>query len=191
MYILHFDGLFRGIPAHPLTTSKAGIMCYGWLIIEHDIIIARGHGAFARGVDATSNVAEYLALIEGLEALRDLGIQSQPVRVCGDAKCVIDQMRGSASVNAASMKPMYRRAQRLARNFRNLHWSWLPRSYNKAADSLTRQAMRQVRRDRKTYNAAIRAIGSGNRESLNSYKFLPLMDLRVYQPSFTLVDVAV
>ena len=184
MYILHFDGLFRGISSRPIPTSKAGIMCYGWLIIEHDLVIARGHGAFARGMDATSNVAEYLALIEGLEALKDLGIQSEPVKVCGDAKCVIDQMRGAASVNAASMKPMFRRAQRLAKNFPNLYWFWLPRSYNKAADSLTRQAMRQVRRDKKTYNAAIRAIGSENRSNSNSYKFLPLMDLRVYQPSF-------
>lgn len=182
MYILHFDGLFRGIPAHSINSSKAGIMCYGWLIIEHEILIARGHGAFARGRDATSNVAEYLALIEGLEALCDLGIASQPIRVCGDAKCVIDQMRGKASVNARSMKPMYRRAKRLASNFSNLNWSWLPRIYNKAADSLTRQAMRQVRKDQQTYDAAVRAIETNNHKSPGSNKFLPLMDLRVYQP---------
>ena len=164
-------------------------MCYGWLIIERGVIIARGHGAFARGVDATSSVAEYLALIEGLEALKDLGIRSQPIKVCGDAKCVIDQMRGTAAVNATSMKPMYRRAKRLAGNFSNLHWSWLPRSYNKAADSLTRQAMSQVRKDKQTYNAAVRAIGARNLGSPNAYRFLPLMDLRVYQPSLALGEV--
>ena len=53
-----------------------------------------------RKCTAGSNAAEYLALIEGLEALEDLRIGNEPVEVRGDAKCVIDQMLGHAAVSS-------------------------------------------------------------------------------------------
>jgi len=118
MYALRFDGLFRSIqnPAGP-TDAKAGIMCYGWLIFKQDRLIAKGHGAFADGENATSNVAEYLALIEGLEALLDLGVRDELVKVTGDAKCVIEQLLGVARVNSARIRPLYRKASRLTKRF--------------------------------------------------------------------------
>jgi ribonuclease HI len=72
MITLSFDGLFKSVAAGNNAKSQAGILCYGWLIIKQRSLIAQGHGEFARGSDATSNVAEYLALIEGLDALSAL-----------------------------------------------------------------------------------------------------------------------
>jgi ribonuclease HI len=181
MITLRFDGLFRGIPSNR-SSQKAGVMCYGWLITRKGVLLARGHGAVARGMDATSNVAEYLALIEGLEALIDLGVTHETIKVCGDSRCIIDQMRGAAAVNAPSMIPLHDKAAHLVLHFRKLRWNWMPRKHNKEADSLTRRALRQVRLDPKVYHEAVKAIVALNRPSQSSNRFLPLMDLRVYQP---------
>ena len=181
MITLRFDGLFRGIPSNR-SSGKAGVMCYGWLISHHGVLLARGHGAVARGKDATSNVAEYLALIEGLEALIDLGVTQEIIKICSDSRCIIDQMRGAAAVNAPSMIPLHNRAMRLVQRFRKLRWNWTPRKHNKEADSLTRRALSQVRLDPKVYHAALAAIVALNQPKQGSNRFLPLMDLRVYQP---------
>jgi ribonuclease HI len=190
MLILHFDGLYRciqdltdgegGSQNKNGSTVQAGLMCYGWLILRGQLVIARGHGGVARCRDATSNVAEYLALIEGLQALEDLGVKDEAVRVCGDAKCIIDQMAGRAAVNAASIKPLYRRAKKLAECFDQLDWVWMPRRDNKQADLLSRRAMHQVHLDRSSYYAALQSLIPQIKSGRPSRKFLSLMDLRVY-----------
>jgi ribonuclease HI len=182
MYALRFDGLFRGLPGKNGKTVKAGIMCYGWLISQNNVVIAQGHGAFAHGSDASSNVAEYLALIEGLDALYDLGVEEQAIKVLGDSKTVIEQMRGIARVNSEGMWPLFLKARRLAKRFAHLRWVWTPRKNNKEADKLTRRAMKQVRSDQSTYQATLRAITPGKVRGKTQKKFLPVIDLRIYQP---------
>ncbi len=183
MYTLQFDGLFRKVAGKTFTGSKAGFMGYGWLISKNGVVIARGHGVYARGKDATSNIAEYMALIEGLESLADLGIRSEPVKIVGDAKCIIDQMNGLASVNSPSMKPLYRKARGLARKFHKVTWIWTPREENIQADNLTRLALAQVRADEYHYKAAVRAIHLARRGKGKSGNLLSLLDLRIYQPA--------
>jgi len=179
MYNLQFDGLFRGFPGEGETLTKAGFLCYGWIILRDESLIARGHGAYARGIDASSNIAEYLALIEGLDALTYLGVTDEIIQVTGDAKCVIDQMQGLASVNSPNIKPLYRRAMRLADHFLYLIWEWTPRRNNRRADSLTRRALQQLHMDRNQCltiaNAACPA--DGRRENR---RFFPVLDLRIY-----------
>lgn len=185
-YHLAFDGLFRGLPGYTGPETKAGVMCYGWLIQKDGEIIARGHGAVARGSDATSNVAEYLALIEGLDALLDLGLKDEPVLISGDSKVVIDQMRGVSQVNAPSMKPLHRRAQRLVSYLTEYEWAWTPRKNNRLADALTRLAVKQMRLDMHEYQSTLWAINPSNQFRSQSKRFLPLIDLRVYHPANSL-----
>jgi len=180
MLTLRFDGLFREVPNPNLEMTKAGIMCYGWLIERDGQAIAHGHGAFARGQQASSNIAEYLALIEGLDALQDFAIPDEPILVFGDAKSVIDQMRGMSQVNAESVKPLHRRASKIARRFFFIEWIWLPRRNNHLADSLTRKALRQIRRDRRNYDAAVQAVTQPARRGWNPMNLLPMLDLRIY-----------
>jgi len=182
MYTLRFDGLFRGIPGGAGALAGAGFLSYGWLIQRDEIVIAKGHGVFARGKDASSNVAEYLGLIEGLEALRDLGVRQEAVRVCGDAKSIIDQMQGLSMVSSPRMKPLHRRASRLAKSFSNLNWNWMPRRHNRDADLLTRRAIRQIRLDPGRYQEAVDAIHPSSPSWLRD-RLLPLIDLRIYQPA--------
>jgi ribonuclease HI len=186
MYTLQFDGLFRRFPTPSGTSTKAGFMCYGWLISKDNLVIARGYGGYAWQNGAGSVVAEYLAMIEGMEALFDLGIKDKPVTICGDAKTIIDQMQGKSAVISRMIKPVYKRARDLAVHFGDLCWDWKPRRYNHIADWLTRHALRQIRSDPKSYQATIQAMGAG-KNSYRSQDSQPIIDLRVYQNSGMLI----
>lgn len=131
-------------------------MCYGWLIYENNLVIAKGHGSYTHREVASSNGAEYLALIEGLEALKVLGLKNEAVMVVGDAKSVIDQMQGFAEVTSTRIKTLHRKAVRLSQKMAGLQWLWVPRRDNKAADQLTRHALRQVHMEN---NETLSAIG--------------------------------
>lgn len=175
MLTLEFDGLFRHAPHSLHLSDDAGFMCYGWVILRGDTVIARGHGGYARARGASSNVAEYLGLIEGLEALLDLQDGSEPVLVCGDAKSVIDQMEGFASVTSSSIKPLNRKARKLARRFRRIYWNWTPRRNNQNADALTRRALRQIRAYPEHYEGVFTCRGRP------SARLRSILDLRMYQ----------
>lgn len=187
MYTLRFDGLFLELPGCGIVAgnphgARIGIMGIGWLVTHGASVIAQGHGAYARRKEASSNVAEYLALIEGLDALSDLGINGELVKVFGDSKTVIDQMRGIAAVNSESMWPFHLRARELAHRFLNLRWIWTPRKNNKAADRLTRRAVRQLQNDRAAFEAALQTIAAQPRRKAVR-KLHVLLDLRVYHPA--------
>lgn len=185
MYLLQFDGLIRQVKGNTGKDSKAGIMCYGWLIFRNGVLVAKGHGVYARSKDATSNVSEYLALIEGLEALQDMGVKQEKVEIRGDAKSIIDQMQGIAAVNSPRMRPLHRRAKRLIRGLNDLSWFWTPRKQNREADFLTRHALRQIRQDTASYSAVVHDIDPDNQRGAKKQgkTFLSLLDLRVFQPS--------
>jgi ribonuclease HI len=156
-------------------------MCYGWLIVRDGKLIARGHGGYARREDASSNSAEYLALIEGLIALCDMGLEHEMVEIIGDARSVIDQMQGRAAVNSPHAKPLFKRAQRLSRRFPRLIWTWTPRRKNHDADLLTRRAMKQIRANPDQYRAAIEAVEK-TPPPRSEKSLFSLLDLRVIQP---------
>jgi ribonuclease HI len=125
-------------------------------------------------------VAEYLALIEGLEALQCLGVHGK-VEVRGDAKSVIDQMLGHASINSSRVKPLFKRARKLAASFAPVFWVWMPRKHNVLADSLTRRAIRQINRSPYDYAAALALMPqAGARKAGTGY--LPVMDVWMMQP---------
>ena len=46
MLTLQFDGLFRGAPQEMKLSDDAGFMCYGWVILRGNTVIARGHGGY-------------------------------------------------------------------------------------------------------------------------------------------------
>ena len=180
MLTLRFDGLFRSLTNESGSDPNAGVMCYAWLIYRDDRLIARGHGGCARAMDASSNVAEYLALIEGLEALLDMGNLHEPVEIIGDAKSVIDQMREVVATISPQVVPLHQRAGRLARQFSAIQWTWEPRRYNRQADTLTRHALRQIRTDQAKYLAVLQSINPVNGRSRRTRKFFTLLDLRIY-----------
>ncbi|MCS6993104.1 MAG: ribonuclease HI family protein [Anaerolineales bacterium] len=177
MFRLEFDGLFR--TADDERPASAGIMCYGWRILRGKRVIAQGHGTFARGRNANSNIAEYLALVEGLEALLDMGVTHERVLVCGDAKSVINQMEGVAGVSSPAVRSLHERARKLAAAFPNLRWEWLPRRHNRAADALSRHAFKRLRHDPARYESILEKV----RTSRLAGRLVDVGGLRVYQPA--------
>ena len=182
MLTLEFDGLYRGFFEDGVSVARAGVMCYGWLIYRDGLLIARGHGGFARCEDASSNIAEYLALIEGLSALVDMGLEREPILIKGDARSVIDQMQGFAAVNSPSTRPLYRRASRLSSKLKRAEWRWMPRRNNHDADLLTRRAMKQIRANPQQYQAAIRKVDPASLPRSKRKQLFSLLDLRIFQP---------
>jgi ribonuclease HI len=183
MYTLQFDGLFHEVHSEHGRLTKTGFLCYGWLIYKNDKIIAHGYGGFAQRHYATSNIAEYLALIEGLEALKDMGAGNEKIKVLGDSKTVIEQMKGSASINCPNMKKMQQRASNICRTLRITDWNWIPRRQNRQADQLTRVAMRQIRGNTQDYRNTIKSLTDTSRASRRNHRMQPLVDLRIYQPA--------
>ena len=88
---------------------------------------------------ATNNVAEYRALLNGLEAARDLG--ATEVEVLMDSKLVVEQMSGRWKIKHPDMKELALKAQAIARDFDAISYTWIPRAENSEADALANQAM--------------------------------------------------
>ena len=182
MYTLKFDGLFREETTTKFGDARAGFISYGWLIYKGEQFIARGFGVFALDKYAASNIAEYIALIEGLEALADFGVWKEAVEIRGDAKCVIDQMCGVAGISSVPTRKLYVRASRLAKRFVDLNWQWVPRRYNREADHLTKHAMKKMRSTCQTFREA---INTPSVASILDGKLASVIDLRVYLQSET------
>lgn len=172
MYTLQFDGMLRSFSPSERYHHE-GLLGYGWLILHRGIEVARGFGVFIRNGATGSNIAEYLALIEGLEALADLHLDGESIQIHGDAKCVIDQMSGCAAISSTLTRSLYRRATRLARRFSNLTWVWIPRRENKPADLLSRRGLRYLR-----YSPMQKSIR--HTQTQHSSSFISLVDLRIY-----------
>jgi ribonuclease HI len=179
-YNLLFDGLVRVLEVDQSIADRPGLMAYGWIITYKNQLIARGYGTYADTRQATSNRAEYLALIEGLEALLDLNVGNECIQISGDAKCVIDQLNETKPVKSVATIPLYLRASHLLKRFSRVEFQWIPRKNNREADRLTRYALHQLQQDQSTFQGTLRAISRN--DQLNSKNWLfPVLDIRVYQ----------
>ena len=90
--------------------------------------------------EASNNVAEYSAIIHGLEWLDRNGLNSSCIVIRGDSKLVINQLNGLFKVKATRIVELYQRAAKLLSNFGDVHIEWVDRSKNKEADLLSRIA---------------------------------------------------
>jgi ribonuclease HI len=80
------------------------------------------------------HVAEYRALIRGLEAARSRGIGH--LRVCLDSALLVNQLNGRSKVKAEHLKPLHEQADSLIQQFTDIKITWVPREANAEADAL-------------------------------------------------------
>ncbi len=80
------------------------------------------------------HIAEYRALIRGLEAARSHGIEH--LRVCLDSALLVNQLNGKWKVKAEHLRPLYEQALSLAQQFAEIKITWVPRKANAEADAL-------------------------------------------------------
>jgi ribonuclease HI len=88
---------------------------------------------------ATNNVAEYRALLRGIEWARGLG--ADELELIGDSELVARQLTGAYKVKHPSIKPLYQEAIAALSGFE--HWSIraVPRAQNARADALVNRAL--------------------------------------------------
>lgn len=93
----------------------------------------------------TSNESEYLALMLGLELARE--VSPYALRVVGDSKLVIMQMRGSWRCHEPHLRRLRCRAQRMVRDLGldSVRFVWRPRENRRcrAADRLAASAWKE------------------------------------------------
>jgi len=87
----------------------------------------------------TNNVAEYRALIAGLEAAEQFGAQC--VRVRADSKLVIEQVKGTWKVKQPHLRPLLDRARSLLAGYAEVDLRHVPRAANTDADALVNAAL--------------------------------------------------
>jgi probable phosphoglycerate mutase len=91
---------------------------------------------------ATNNVAEYVALIAGLQAVLEIN-PGASVLVRMDSKLVIEQMSGGWKIKHPDMISLGAQVQELVRGL-SVKWQWIPREQNTLADALANRAMDEL-----------------------------------------------
>ncbi|MDO5044877.1 MAG: reverse transcriptase-like protein [Coriobacteriia bacterium] len=127
--VLYTDGGSRGNP------GQAGI---GFSILDEEEREELLFGSSYIG-EASNNVAEYRALIWGLENAR--AYKAQAISVRADSELMIKQINGEYQVKNAGLKPLYTRVMNLLSHFDEVSFTHVIRSLNKRADELANIAM--------------------------------------------------
>ena len=86
----------------------------------------------------TNNVAEYRALIAGLEAVAHL--RARVIHVRADSMLMIKQLRGEWKVKHANMKPLHAEARKLLAEYDVADLQHVRREENTEADALVNAA---------------------------------------------------
>ena len=126
--VLHVDGGARGNPG-PAAVGVVVSTPDGDVLQEHSERIGQ----------ATNNVAEYRAVLLGLEHARRLG--ASDVEIIGDSELVARQLGGSYKVKHPSMKPLHQQATAALRDFEKWSIRTVPRAQNARADELVNEAL--------------------------------------------------
>jgi len=125
---LSTDGGARGNP---------GPAAYGYVLEAEDgtVLDARGETI---GV-ATNNVAEYRALIAGLEKAVELGIEE--LEVVSDSELLVKQMQGEYRVKNEVLRELNDEANFLERKLGRVRYKAVRREHNELADKLVNEAL--------------------------------------------------
>ena len=93
--------------------------------------------------EATNNIAEYSALVFGLQEL--LVLRADDVNVYTDSELVYKQVIGAYKIKNAKLKFLNDQVKSLARGFKSFKISHVPREKNKDADRLASEALKETK----------------------------------------------
>jgi ribonuclease HI len=89
--------------------------------------------------EATNNVAEYRALLLGIELARELG--ADEVEFVGDSKLIVEQVKGNWKVKQDHLRPLHTRARDALREVPSWSIRHVKRGENERADELLNDAL--------------------------------------------------
>ncbi len=107
---------------------------------------------------ATNNVAEYTALIEGLDLARAHGVRR--LHVLSDSELLVRQLTGQYRVRHPELLQLYNKVKQRLPLFDEVQFQHIPRTQNVAADRLANAAL--DRQDRPMAVSSPQRVGSGS-----------------------------
>jgi ribonuclease HI len=129
--VVYFDGGARGNP---------GPAAIGAVVLDPSSTPPTRLAAVSERIgETTNNVAEYRALIAGLEAAS--ATPSRAVKVRGDSKLVIEQVAGRWKVKQEHLRPLHARACQLLSHYEAVDLAHVRRELNRDADALVNAAL--------------------------------------------------
>ncbi|HNQ51233.1 MAG: ribonuclease HI family protein [Candidatus Omnitrophica bacterium] len=127
---IYIDGASKGNP------GPSGI---GIIIMQDGSVIRQ----IARFIGpATNNIAEYTALVHGLQ--EGLLLKADTVRIKSDSELLCRQMNKAYKVRNANIIGLYSQAERLLSGFKEVSIDHIPREQNAHADRLATQAVKDA-----------------------------------------------
>jgi ribonuclease HI len=130
-WVLRCDGGSRGNP---------GPGALGYALYDGAGAEVEARGEFLGEV--TNNVAEYRALLAGLEAAIARG--ANPLTVYMDSELVVRQMTGEYRVKHPGLKPLHASARSLAAKLGHVSFRAVRRGENERADALVNGALDDI-----------------------------------------------
>jgi ribonuclease HI len=129
--VVHVDGGARGNPG-PAAAACVITSPEGEVLGEYARVLGK----------TTNNVAEYRALLLGLERAQELGVSD--VEVVGDSELIAKQVQGIYKVKHEAMRPLHREAMAALEAFERWSIRTVPRAQNARADALVNAALDQA-----------------------------------------------
>ena len=126
--VVHVDGGARGNPG-PAAIAAGVSNPEGEVVEEHAEAI--GH--------ATNNVAEYRALLLGIDRARALG--ARELDIVGDSELIARQVRGEYRVKDPALRELHARVAAALQGFDRWTIRNVPRAENARADGLVNEAL--------------------------------------------------
>ncbi len=125
---VHVDGGARGNPG-PAAIAAVVSDAEGEIVHSAGETIGR----------ATNNVAEYRALLLGIEQAKQLG--ADEIELVGDSELVVKQIRGEYKVKDVGLKPLHADARNALAGFGSWSIRHVKREFNAEADRLVNEAL--------------------------------------------------
>jgi ribonuclease HI len=126
--VVHVDGGARGNPG-PAAAAAVATTPDGDELAERSSYLG----------EVTNNVAEYRAVLLGLELARELG--AQEVDVVNDSELVARQVGGEYKVKNPGLKPLFLETMRELRGFDRWSVRNVRREHNERADELVNEEL--------------------------------------------------
>jgi len=127
MIHVNVDGASRGNPGN----AAIGI------IIKKDNVVIKEIGEYLG--KTTNNVAEYSALIRGLEEVLIMG--HHEALFISDSQLIVEQIKGNYKVKDETLKVLFHKAKALISKMKSFSIKHVPREQNKEADKLANKAL--------------------------------------------------
>ena len=129
--LVYCDGGARGNP---------GPAAIGALVIDPTTVPPTTLATISERIGkTTNNVAEYEAVIAGLEAAREFSART--IRVRADSMLVVEQLKGRWKVKQPHLRPLHARALDLLEGYDEVDIAHVRREQNVDADALVNAAL--------------------------------------------------